>query len=167
MWRSKRHMRVTLKPWRESCERAFRCSQTHTHYLWLSLCAWQLRYIHSIKRNKEGKEQHKTKDLACRLHTLLYSARLFKQITLALKTCISSTVRALMPRGQQVNVSNARLLLAESPHCKGSWDFSLKQWHSLYISPLSPINYEWGFPADISENSKYEYHQSNFTTNFG
>lgn len=74
---------------------------------------------------------------------------------------------ALMPWGQQVNVSNAHLLLAESPHCKGSWDiFPEAMALSLYFSSLSPINYEWGYPADISGNFKYEYHQSNFATNF-
>lgn len=55
-----------------------------------------------------------------------------------------------MPRGQQVNVSNTHLLLAESPHCKGSWDFFPEAMAlSLYFSSLSPINYEWGFPADM------------------
>lgn len=61
----------------------------------------------------------------------------------------SERTDTLLPRGQQVNVSSVDLLLAASPRCKGSWDFSLKQWHSLYISLLIYllINYKSRYPT--------------------
>lgn len=110
----------------------------HTHTLspTVFVCMTkQLRYIHPIKRDKEDKEQHKTKDLACRSRTLLHSARLFTQITLALKTCISSTESAhLCPE-----VSRLMSAMSISYWLRAAKDrgiFSLERWHSLYISLL-------------------------------
>ncbi len=64
--------RGVLKPWRASCEKTFRCSQTHTHYLWQSLCAWRNSCVTFIqlKETKKTKSSMKQKPFRT-AHTLL------------------------------------------------------------------------------------------------